>query len=313
MTMIADSGIKLKLVDFWANPSMFHHYLHRVLATRNDVEYVERPDYLFYSCYGCEHRKYAAVKIYFTGENFRPNFFDCDYSLSFDYDDYRGRNYRLPFFLIHRDPSALLAPKDPGAILTAKTKFCNFVFSNPAPKERIRLMEKLSRYKKVDCGGKVLNNIGYNVTDKLAFISDYKFTIAFENTAFPGYTTEKIYQPMLVNSLPIYWGNPNIATDFNTKSFINANECSSLDEVVDKVIEADKNDDVYCRYFSEPYFAGNRVPESFTDEAVGRHLGKIFESGLRHGKLKRMFRPKIYGFRWRYEVLKQRAGRLLTK
>ena len=41
------------------------------------------------------------------------------------------------------------------------------------------------------------------------------FTIAFKNDSYPGYTTEKIYEPMYVNSLPIYSGNPLVYRDFN--------------------------------------------------------------------------------------------------
>jgi glyoxylate carboligase len=54
-----------------------------------------------------------------------------------------------------------------------------------------------------------MNNIGYIVDNKRQFQSEYKFSIAFENNAhrpqYPGYTTEKIMEPMTVNSIPIYW------------------------------------------------------------------------------------------------------------
>ena len=53
------------------------------------------------------------------------------------------------------------------------------------------------------------------------FIKDYKFVISFENSSYPGYTTQKLIEPMLVNSSPIYWGNKSVGKDFNTKSFIN--------------------------------------------------------------------------------------------
>ena len=67
---------------------------------------------------------------------------------------------------------------------------------------------KLSKYKQVDSGGRTLNNIGGPVEDKMEFIKDYRFVISFENAEYPGYTTEKIIQPMFVDSIPIYWGNP---------------------------------------------------------------------------------------------------------
>ncbi len=59
---------------------------------------------------------------------------------------------------------------------------------------------------------------------KRQFLSPYKFTIAFENYAYPGYQTEKLYDAMQVNSIPIYCGDAHISEIFNTKSFLNAAE-----------------------------------------------------------------------------------------
>ncbi len=59
---------------------------------------------------------------------------------------------------------------------------------------------------------------------KRQFLSQYKFTIAFENYIYPGYQTEKLYDAMLCKSLPVYCGDPNIREIFNTNSFLFAND-----------------------------------------------------------------------------------------
>ena len=90
----------------------------------------------------------------------------------------------------------------------------------------------LSKYKKIDAPGRSMNNMpgidGHYKGDrwevKKQFLSPYKFTIAFENDIFPGYQTEKLYDAMIANSLPVYSGDPYIARIFNTGSFINAAE-----------------------------------------------------------------------------------------
>ena len=65
----------------------------------------------------------------------------------------------------------------------AKRKFCAFVVSNSnANGIRRDFFETLSEYKKVDSGGRYLNNVGGAVKDKIEFCSQHKFTIAFENT-----------------------------------------------------------------------------------------------------------------------------------
>ena len=122
--------------------------------------------------------------------------------------------------------------------------------SNRKGDVRDRFFELLSKYKRVDSAGRWLNNIGGTVSDKLKFIASYKFSIAFENGSHPGYTTEKIFEPMLVDSLPIYWGNPLVNLDFNPRSFVNYYDHNSLDALVDWVIELDRNDDLYCQHLA---------------------------------------------------------------
>ncbi|UJR29854.1 hypothetical protein I4U23_017397 [Adineta vaga] len=57
-----------------------------------------------------------------------------------------------------------------------------------------------------------LKNIGsYNwVAGKLELTNNYLFTIAIENSVSYDYITEKLWQPLLVGSIPIYLGAPNV-------------------------------------------------------------------------------------------------------
>jgi hypothetical protein len=93
---------------------------------------------------------------------------------------------------------------------------------------REEFFRQLSKYKKVDAPGKSMNNMesidrlytGDIWQRKRQFLSTYKFTIAFENDIFPGYQTEKLYDAMMGNSIPLYCGDPFVGDIFNTKSFI---------------------------------------------------------------------------------------------
>jgi hypothetical protein len=146
----------------------------------------------------------------------------------------------------------------------AKRKFCNFIYSNDSNGEgaviRKQFCQDLSKYKKVDCPGKVLNNmqnainsrVGNFAQGKLDFQKDYKFTIAFENNLYEGYTTEKLSQAFVANTIPIYWGNPDVVKEFNPKAFINCNDYDNLDDVIKKVIELDNNDEEYLKMLKEP-------------------------------------------------------------
>ncbi len=50
------------------------------------------------------------------------------------------------------------------------------------------------------------NEILYSTFDgNVRGIANYKFVITFENSARPSYVTEKIVNPKLAHSIPIYW------------------------------------------------------------------------------------------------------------
>lgn len=40
------------------------------------------------------------------------------------------------------------------------------------------------------------------------FAARYKFTLAFENADCEDYITEKLWRPLIVGSVPIYYGSP---------------------------------------------------------------------------------------------------------
>jgi len=68
------------------------------------------------------------------------------------------------------------------------------------------------------------------VSSKRDVLSRYKFTIAFENSKdIPGYVTEKIIDPMLAGSIPVYWGAPNITDIIPDTCFIDARKIDSIE------------------------------------------------------------------------------------
>ena len=127
------------------------------------------------------------------------------------------------------DPTALI--KQPAQVqtwLAEPRAFCNFFYSNRVT-HREDFCRALSACQPVDCPGNSLRNIppiddnphdAKKWSSKRAFLSRYKFTVAFENSSAPGYHTEKILDPMLSGSIPIYWGDPEIDRVFNSASFI---------------------------------------------------------------------------------------------
>ncbi len=275
--------IKINFTDFWEDYDKENNIITRLLRERYDVEITDQPEYLIYGCFDFTHLAFDGVKIFYTGEDISPDFNFCDYALGFDRITFGDRYFRFPNFLSRTDDLAAAEQKHlfTEEDLARKTKFCNFVYSNSrASKIRTEFFESLSQYKPVDSGGRILNNIGGPVENKIEFQKDYKFTIAFENDSSPDYTTEKLLDAFAAKTIPIYWGNPNVAMDFNPKSFINCHEYDSFDAVIERVKEIDSDPDLYRAILAEPIFAGGERPQALTLEAFRAFLYHIFDQPI---------------------------------
>lgn len=273
--------IRINFTDFWHPDTeeaiKAENPLYRMLSTRYQLEFSDTPDFLVYSCFGSAFVRHNCVRIFYTGENVRPNYDECDYALSFDYP-VDERNYRLPHYGIYRGFESVTRPKDVEEILQAKTGFCSFVYSNVNATERNQFFQELSKYKRMDSGGGALNNIGYRVDDKLAFMKSYRFAIAFENSCYPGYTTEKILHAFQANAIPIYWGNPLVYRDFNPKAFINCHDYDSFDAVIDQVKRIDADEALYRQIIAEPCFVDNRLNQFVEPENILARFEAIFQA-----------------------------------
>lgn len=254
-------SIKIRFVDFWGDFKPQDNFIINVLRKRYVCELSEEPDYLFFSTFGCTHLRYKCVKIMFIGENLVPDFNFCDYALAFDWLEFGDRYMRLPLYLV-RDNFKDFRPNHPFVEEEVLgRKFCSIVVSNAkiASPMRETFFKALSRYKPVDSGGRLWNNVGGPVSDKHQFISQYKFNIAFENSRSCGYTTEKVMDAMIADSLPIYWGNPLIYKDFNPDSFVDISNYKSIDEAVERIIELDRNDALYLEMLRQPWVKEDSV------------------------------------------------------
>lgn len=250
--------LKVWFSDFWKVFDYNNNFILDILKLNYNVIITEQADVLFFSCFGDENLKYNNIlKIFFTGENIRPNFFLTDYSITYDFKLYNGKNFRWPLYNLYYDP--LTKPSN-----SVRTKFCCMVVSNPSNPLRKKVFDLLSTYKTVDSGGKWLNNVGEPVQDKLLFLKQYKFCLCFENSSYKGYTTEKILEAKLAGCIPIYWGNPEIEKDFKKNSYISLHDFNSLDLLLQEIIKIDSDEIYYNNIVNEPLLTKNKYTE-FSD------------------------------------------------
>lgn len=270
-------------------PVMYRHYNFSLSNT---------PDYVFCATYN-NSVGYSnnPKKILIETENRRPKMglYDWAFTSWYDRDIHHPRHMRLPLYKFFGAGKNLIKRKNVRyeQILKQKTRFCAFIYYSNVPL-RNRFFKAVSKYKKVDAPGRVFKNMhsiapkknGNNVhssrmsitwpEEKVHFLKRYKFTIAFENSKVPGYTSEKIIHPMLSNSLPIYWGNPHIERDFNTNSIIHIRSENDFDAAIDEIIQLDKDDDLYVKKMLEPWYPNNRLTKYVDNARIINRFRTIF-------------------------------------
>ncbi len=260
-----EKTIKIKFVDFWEHWDQNNNFLVNILNKYFKVEFSENPDYVFFSNFSkrLDHMKYKdAVKIFYTQENICPDFNFCDYGIGFEYLSFGDRYLQFPLCYINErygkdwirmSRKHFMSEAESEQLLNRG--FCSFVVSNKyADSIRDEVFDKLTEYKEVASGGRYKNNIGFpkGVPDKFEFVSKYKFSLCFENSSHPGYYTEKLIEGFGGKTVPIYWGDPRITDIFNTKSFINLNDCKDVNEMISRIIEIDSDPEKYKAMLKEP-------------------------------------------------------------
>lgn len=282
--------IKLKFVDFYSGFNKQDNEFLDVLKERYKVVQCDDPDYIIYSGFGYEHLHYDCIRIFFTGECQTPDFNECDYAIGFDRLQFGDRYARIPLYNIFQYKSeykSLLNRKPFTKEDIVGRDFCSFVVSNCfAQDKRAIFFDQLSQYKKVASGGRYKNNIGGSVRDKKAFLGQYKFNIAFENCSHDGYATEKIMEAFAAGVVPIYYGDPRIAEDFNPKAFVNAHDFPSFEAMIERIKEIDADDELYLKMLNEPIIQPDADVAELKD-----FLLPIFERPLSEAKRRSHSQP----------------------
>ena len=274
---------KIAFTGFWDNFNPETMPLTRYIREFTDVEItdIKHADYVFFSVQSNKHwfASDDCIKIFFTGENLTPDFNACDYAIGFDWMQYGDRYMRFPLYYLYDDICELCEKKhllNPENIAKEKTEFCDITVSNSNRNPIFQtLFEELSKYKKVDSGGRWNNNIGGAVKDKFSFDAKHKFSIVCENSAHPGYTTEKLLQAFAANCIPIYWGDPDVGKMFNKQAFINVPEYGCVEEVVNVVKAIDADDQRYHKMLLQPVFNSENYYKAFQTEQLKKFLSKI--------------------------------------
>jgi len=234
------------------------------------------------------------LRVWYSGEARDPQaqIFDLFFAFRPSSPLFGQRWHRLPLWVLYIDWWNPTSSFHIGKVLDRpkgglRPRFCNFIYSAPAA-TRAEFFLRLNEVRPVDSYGKVLNNRGEQAEGrdgKMQVLSQSTFTIAFENYMALGYVTEKIFEPLLAGSIPIYWGAPEAKTDFNPDAFIYAEDIGTFDDVIAHVIRIADSREALAEMGAAPAFRDNRIPyehrpEFFTDR-IKEALGGTPDAALR--------------------------------
>jgi hypothetical protein len=282
-----------------------------LIARHQQLTIEDKPQILFFGDIGNgEHLLFPArtIRIFLTGENIAPNWREADYALTHQ-RLWNKRHWRSPLWRHFYDPGYTHVERDFSIIRKRVDRFCNFIYSNSSAKNRIEFFERLNFRKPVDSGGRLLNNVGSPIVDKKAYLARCKFTIAFENESHPGYATEKIIEPLLMGSIPIYWGDPQIEDDFNPDCLINVHRFRDFDAVIEHVLEVDNNIELWKRYVTAPIFRNNTIPDNLSNSAYITFIN----NALKQGPQVHPFNRAIQSLNTRFAFAKKHLQDLTSK
>lgn len=99
---------------------------------------------------------------------------------------------------------------------------------------------------------------------KIDGLSPYKFTVASENTAESNYVTEKFYDAVITDTIPIYFGAPNINNIFPEKGYFTIPDINDTEQVLDLLNHINAHaDELYYEMLPETKKIKNRFFTEF--------------------------------------------------
>ncbi len=260
------TNIKIK---FSKNMKQWYSKLIKLFLSlfNNYIEVEEDPHINFYT-YHCKAYNKDALNIMINGEKADDNMTDIAIlttkKQTFGYNIYFPQIFSSLWERSRLNSTNLWLK----GCNNTKEHFCAYMYSYNL-EYRVKLFNEISKYKKVDALGKSCNDANfkdsrfvYNENQTyndiaVEIYSKYKFVLALENGIEDGYITEKILNPLLANSIPIYAGPSDVFNIINKKRIIYVYDFKNTNELIDYIKLVDNNDDIYNSIINNEIWIGD--------------------------------------------------------
>lgn len=212
-------------------------------------------------------RGHTPLRLFHTAENVRHDYWQADYTISFDLAIESNNHFRLPYWMEMIDWSheGVLGNQNPryGELLSLsrlieplgrsyQDKNWEALFLSSHLREpRNTLLKALQQRIPVHCRGpyfdKSIKDHHQSGFLKKDLLSQFALNLCPENGLYPGYYTEKIPEAFHSNCLPISWVESNVSVDFNPRAFINlAPMMGSNFEALEATLQEARHSDRYA-------------------------------------------------------------------
>ena len=280
--------VKINFVGFWPGFDPENFFLTGILRKHYRVEITEDADYVI--CSGFNFYEYLGseqVRIFFSGENYIPDFNFVDYAITVYPIEFLDRHFSFPGLVLNSfdflKETAALDRNYRKSILDGKPYFMNMIASHESEHGlRGEIVRRLSQYRRVEAAGTYLNNMpdgkAVSMSDgsKTMLQKKCKFTFCGESIAHEGFVTEKIFDAFRADTIPIYYGSSTVSSIINKDAYIDIRDYDSLDQVVERIIELDSDDEKYLQMLRQPIFANADYVERIITE-LEKFICHIFD------------------------------------
>jgi len=273
-------GIRICFANFWpgaftaANGAYFLPYVFdEAFGAVELTDDITSADVVVSSVFG-DRPTPPRKTIQYIGENLRPSLGRYRYSLSFDYDSYGGRNFRLPLWWWRlawpgfaerwRQRPAPRAQFTQGyedlipidALLRRRSiasfrerRFCALIASEYEAL-RLNLYLALRSVGDVAGYGHLFGNPLF--ASKLQTLPGFRFCLCPENGLYPGYHTEKLVDAWYGGCIPLYSGDRLLSRDFNTAALLNYQDYLDIERFVSHVRRLEADPSAFDEVYSQP-------------------------------------------------------------
>jgi hypothetical protein len=272
--------LKISFLDFWDsfNPEQ-NFFLDAIKFVREGsrVTAPENADLIICSVFGNSHESYREriPIIQFIGEPRVPQLAKGTCYLTFCYGSFGSKNYRLPLWLLQFDwfnkgklygnpnfliPQHFLYRK---RVFQRRDNLCVSIFNHDPVGNRVAFLRALSDHGvPVHAFGKPFFNWFVGESKKMEILSNFQFAQCFENSAMPGYHTEKLIHAYFSGCIPVYWGSDTLDLEFNEKAIVLFSPAMSPNQLVDEILNISGDKAKIRSIFEHDLF---KVPPSLND------------------------------------------------